>query len=115
MEDNNFLNVLKELEVNSTVSFEEIKAIVNSVEQIDYNLFKISVIIENCLYDGFIIKNLQNLSIKSILFNEISIIKNKSQRNIQIEINTYIQSSKLNKKQEFNEPKKKNISFIKIS
>ena len=81
---------MKELEVNSTISFKGINAIVNNVEQIDYNLFKISVIIENNLYDGFIIKNLQESSFKSIFFNQLSIIKNKEGRNIQILINSYV-------------------------
>ena len=39
--------------------------------------------------NGFIIKNLQELSFKSIFFNQLSIIKNKERRNIQILINSY--------------------------
>ena len=84
MESNNFLVYIEKLEDNQSINFDQIEGIVMNIEEIDYNLFKLSVIIEKVQYDGLFIKKSIELSIKKIYIVGLSLIKDKNKKNIKI-------------------------------
>ena len=85
MEDKNFLDILKELENKDKINCDSIEGIINQIEQIDYNLFKISIIIENDIYNELYIKDLTELSCKKIFIYELSIMKENGKKKILID------------------------------
>ena len=89
MENNSFLTQLKELEKNKKIEFDQIKGIVSNLEQIDYNLYKLSVIIEKVQYDGLFIENIENLPITTIFINGLCLIKENGKIKIQINPSGY--------------------------
>ena len=88
MENNIFMKQIKELETKENITFDQIKGEVTNIEEIDYILYKLSVIIENVEYDGLYIKCEEKPLIEIIFIKKLCLLKEK-QKNIKILVNSY--------------------------
>ena len=88
METNIFMKQIKELETKENITFDQIKGDVTNIEEIDYNLYKLSVIIEKVEYDGLYIKCEEKPLIETIFIKKLCLMKEK-QKNIKILVDLY--------------------------
>ena len=93
MEENNFLIYLKNLEKEKIVCFNNsIQATITDIEQYDYNLLKISIIIDNIKFNGLFLNHFlefffeynQKLLINKISISELRLLKTNVHENIKI-------------------------------
>ena len=84
MESKTFLEQLKGLEMYSNIDMENIEAKITNIEEVEYNLFKLSVIIEKVEYDGLYTENKQKPIFQFINILQLTIMKQKELKGIKL-------------------------------